>query len=100
MTPAPCRNGHAPNNSSPPHFPRFAPPSPNGVNGGSASAAPSPNGCNGPADAPGPPSPNGVNACDSRGRFAKGNRGGTGNPFARRVARLRTLLLEIVSEDD
>jgi hypothetical protein len=85
MPPTPSRNGHSPNGSSPHPVPRFAPPSPNGVNGGAGS---------------GPPSPNGVNGRDSRGRFAKGNRGGTGNPFARRVARLRTLLLEIVSEDD
>src|SRR5437588_7556061 len=37
---------------------------------------------------------------DARGRFAAGNGGGPGNPFARRVASLRTILLECVSEDD
>ena len=34
------------------------------------------------------------------GRFAKGNRGGPGNPHARRVARLRSILLKTVTEDD
>src|SRR5262249_32606988 len=37
---------------------------------------------------------------DGRGRFTKGNPGGPGNPFARRVAALRSLLLELVSDDD
>lgn len=50
---------------------------------------------------PVPPSPNGPNGRDSTtGRFAPGNRGGPGNPFAAKVARLRTLLLESVSDDD
>lgn len=34
------------------------------------------------------------------GRFAPGNSGGPGNPFARRVARLRSTLLESVTDDD
>src|SRR5689334_10197691 len=37
---------------------------------------------------------------DGKGRFTKGNPGGPGNPFARRVAALRTALLEVVTEDD
>ena len=37
---------------------------------------------------------------DAGGRFAKGNPGGPGNPYARRVARLRSLMLEAVSDDD
>ena len=37
---------------------------------------------------------------DNKGRFARGNKGGTGNPFNRRVAGLRQLLLERVSDDD
>src|SRR5438067_2077329 len=37
---------------------------------------------------------------DADGRFVKGNRGGPGNPFARRVAELRRELLEAVSADD
>lgn len=41
------------------------------------------------------PSPNGSN-----GRFSKGNAGGPGNPYARRVARLRGLLLDAVTDDD
>ena len=43
------------------------------------------------------PSPNGRNG---NGKFAKGNAGGPGNPYARRVARLRGLLLDAVSDDD
>lgn len=45
------------------------------------------------------PSPNGSNGRE-RGRFAPGNTGGPGNPFARRVGRLRSLILEAVSDDD
>ena len=37
---------------------------------------------------------------DSRGRFAKGNPGGPGNPLGGRVSRLRTALLNAVSEAD
>src|SRR5579871_3492110 len=37
---------------------------------------------------------------DARGRFAKGNPGGPGNPFARHVARLRSALVACVSEED
>ncbi len=37
---------------------------------------------------------------DSHGRFACGNRGGPGNPFARQVASLRCALLAAVSEQD
>jgi hypothetical protein len=37
---------------------------------------------------------------DTRGRFAKGNPGGPGNPFARHVAKLRSALVECVSEED
>src|SRR6516225_3354158 len=40
------------------------------------------------------------NGRDARGRFAPGNVGGPGNPFARRVAQLRTVLLEAVSDED
>jgi hypothetical protein len=36
---------------------------------------------------------------DSQGRFSKGNPGGPGNPFARQVGRLRTVLLERLDED-
>ena len=36
----------------------------------------------------------------SNGRFAKGNPGGPGNPFARRVARQRTLIQEAVTDED
>jgi hypothetical protein len=37
---------------------------------------------------------------DLRGRFAAGNRGGSGNPFARRVADLRRALLDAVTPED
>ena len=43
------------------------------------------------------PIPNGRN---TDGRFAKGNAGGPGNPYARRVAALRRALLDCVTEDD
>lgn len=43
------------------------------------------------------PSPNGRT---SRGRFAVGNPGGPGNPYARRVAALREALLASVTEAD
>jgi hypothetical protein len=65
------------------------------------SRRPSTNGANGDADPPGgSPSPNGANGRDAHGRFAKGNPGGPGNPFARRVAALRRALCETVTEDD
>src|SRR5262245_34415646 len=37
---------------------------------------------------------------DKNGRFAKGWKGGPGNPFGRRVARLRQALLDAVTEQD
>src|SRR5258708_3284253 len=40
------------------------------------------------------------NGRDARGRFAPGNAGGPGNPFARRVAELRKVLLETVTDDE
>ena len=40
------------------------------------------------------------NGRDPKGRFTRGNRCGHGNPFARRVAALRTLLLHKVRDDD
>ncbi|MCI0655618.1 MAG: hypothetical protein L0170_00925 [Acidobacteria bacterium] len=46
------------------------------------------------------PSTNGLNGRDSSGRFLPGNAGGPGNPYAKRIAALRTAMLEAVSEDD
>ncbi len=46
------------------------------------------------------PSPNGTNGRDAGGRFAKGNLGGPGNPFARRVAQLRAVIVESVTDAD
>src|SRR5216684_4080528 len=40
------------------------------------------------------------NGRDARGRFAPGNVGGPGNPFAQKVAALRTALIETVTEED
>jgi len=37
---------------------------------------------------------------DASGRFAPGNRGGPGNPHAKKVAKLRSALFETVTEDD
>jgi hypothetical protein len=37
---------------------------------------------------------------DTRGRYARGNAGGPGNPFARRVAQLRSILLETVTDEE
>jgi hypothetical protein len=37
---------------------------------------------------------------DAQGRFTKGNKGGPGNPFARKVAELRRTLVNFVTEDD
>lgn len=47
------------------------------------------------------PSPNGsIVGRASGGRFAPGNAGGPGNPFARRVGEIRALLLQMVTDDD
>ena len=44
-------------------------------------------------------STNGTSGRTSNGQFAKGNPGGPGNPYARRVARLRATLLDAVGEN-
>jgi hypothetical protein len=41
-----------------------------------------------------------MNGRNSDGSFAKGNPGGPGNPHGRRVARLRSLMLDAVTDDD
>jgi hypothetical protein len=46
------------------------------------------------------PTPTPADGRDSSGRFTRGNKGGPGNPFGRKVAALRTALLSAVSEDD
>lgn len=43
------------------------------------------------------PSPNGR---DAKGRFASGNPGGPGNPYAKRVGELRSALIEAVTPKD
>lgn len=47
-----------------------------------------------------PPDPSADGQRDERGRFTTGNRLGRGNPHAAKVARLRSALLESVSEED
>jgi hypothetical protein len=37
---------------------------------------------------------------DAKGRFTKGNAGGPGNPLGGKVARLRSALVEAVTEED
>ena len=44
-------------------------------------------------------STNGNNGRTPNGQFAKGNKHGTGNPHARRVAQLRSTLLDTVGEN-
>lgn len=46
------------------------------------------------------PSPNGSNGRDATGRFSKGNRGGPGNPYAKRAGELRAAIYEAVTEED
>jgi hypothetical protein len=65
-------------------------PSSNGDNGGGSRSPRLPNGVNGA----------GKNGREANGRFAKGNAGGPGNPFARRTAALRRAFCEAVTEED
>lgn len=46
------------------------------------------------------PSRNGDNGRDGSGRFKAGNAGGPGNPFARRVAALRSALVNALADED
>jgi hypothetical protein len=46
------------------------------------------------------PSPNGTNGRDRNGKFTPGNRVGKGNPFAAECARLRSAMIQAVSDDD
>ncbi|MCE5302848.1 MAG: hypothetical protein LLF97_07030 [Planctomycetaceae bacterium] len=46
------------------------------------------------------PSTNGPNGRDAHGRFAKGNAGGPGNPFARQAQHLRGALFAAVTTAD
>ena len=52
------------------------------------------------ATVPEPPPTASDNGRDARGRFTTGNRGGPGNPFARRTAAFHRALCAAVSEDD
>jgi hypothetical protein len=73
---------------------------PNGDGDTCPDAGPVPDGDRlGQVPAPGPTA-NGPDGRDGRGRFAKGNAGGPGNPFARQVAALRRALLAAVTEED
>jgi hypothetical protein len=84
-------------------------PAPNSFNPLDRPDAPMTNGANGasasmPNDGNGKPAPsaNASNGAgrDNRGRFAAGNAGGPGNPFARRMAAFRKALCAAVSEQD
>lgn len=46
-----------------------------------------------------PPSPDGANGRSADGRFAAGNPGGKGNPYAKRVAELRKAFLDVVGTE-
>lgn len=46
----------------------------------------------------GSPSTNGPGGRDDRGRFARGNRIGNGNPLGGKVARLRAALIDAIDE--
>lgn len=46
------------------------------------------------------PSPNGHDDRDDAGRFTAGNRGGPGNPHARRTAEFRSAFLDAVTPED
>ncbi len=75
---------------------RVAPPS---IDGENQTTAPSTHGDNGETG-PSAPSTNGDNGRDSCGRFATGNSGGPGNPFARKAAALRAALFNKVTAQD
>jgi hypothetical protein len=53
-----------------------------------------------PQNNPANPNPAPVEGRDASGCFAKGNPGGPGNPYSRRVAALRQAMLNCVTEDD
>ena len=74
---------------------------PSEATNGAEPATPSANGPNGRdgAEQPAAPSTDGSNGRGPGGRFVKGNAGGPGNPFARKVAALRSALIETVSEE-
>jgi hypothetical protein len=71
-------------------------------------SSPKPRSCAAPEPAPEPihePDPQPAPAAhdegrDAAGRFVKGNKGGPGNPFSRRVAAIRKKLVEAVTEED
>jgi hypothetical protein len=44
--------------------------------------------------------PEGTSQRDPRGRFVQGNKGGPGNPFARRMAQFRKVVLDAVTDED
>ncbi len=44
------------------------------------------------------PTPNAANGRDEHGRFAPGNPGGPGNPHAKKVGKLRSAMLNAVTE--
>jgi hypothetical protein len=72
-----------------------------------ANTRPFPSGTTSPQPQPETPTPPGnsvppasSNRRDAQGRFAKGNPGGPGNPYARKTAALRKALVEAVTPED
>ncbi|MCH9023652.1 MAG: hypothetical protein IID32_12955, partial [Planctomycetes bacterium] len=53
-----------------------------------------------PGDAPSTKRPNGDGRDSNTGRFAKGWKGGPGNPHARQVAEFRSAMLSAVTKED
>lgn len=80
-------------------------PSPNGGIGASPAVDIIPSNGDTPVGAPDPPAREGVGALPTGGRgpdghFVRGNRGGTGNPHAKQVAKLRSALIHTITEED
>jgi hypothetical protein len=67
------------------------------ANGGNGDTPPIANGGNGQSAQS---SANGLKGRDARGRFARGNKGGPGNPFTRRIAAFRSAVCQEVTTDD
>ena len=46
------------------------------------------------------PSPDGSNGRNTNGQFTKGNPGGPGNPFGKRIEQIRSRLFAVVTDED
>jgi len=72
----------------------------NGVKGHGAERVGAPQGADTRRESGGPAAGGNGSGRDAQGRFRTGNRGGPGNPFARRVAALRQAMYQAVREED